>query len=191
VDHALPPGRPLCDERAVEERLYSRLEGDFVIKRQVRGRLFGFPVRIDAVLTPRDPWNWKTGDDTALGIEVKDISMLAHDFRNIASWAAQCIDYSYSEWDDYGRIPIFTYPAISDYLQTEFHPLPHILGQFNVGEIRDTKNYGMALVMHQMHRIWSEANGVERGRHWRMRPRRGNPGARRQANDSAVPGFEF
>lgn len=154
------------------------LSRDFHVRREVRGvGLHGQHVRLDAVITPRDPSPWKN-PTVALGIEAKaEGSSAPGDFQHLARWVAQCIDYSYSRWDGYGLLPIFMLPSL-DMLgwppDSRFDVIPHLLGQFNIGEVTTHPQHGLALTVHQHHRIWSEKRGVEAGKRWTLTPRIGS-----------------
>jgi hypothetical protein len=47
------------------------------------------------------------------GVEFKNALAGSFDTRRFTSWAAQGVDYVYTEWDGYGRLMIFTCPAVS------------------------------------------------------------------------------
>lgn len=163
------------NEAALLAPVLETLSRDFTISTEHRGTTIdGKRVRIDAVLAPWDSSSWKN-PNLRLGIEAKDAVELAGDFRNMASWLAQCIDYSYTDWDNIGRMPVFTFPAISEHTNVpQFDVIPHLLGQFNCGEVKMHPRHGISLVMHQTHRIWSQGRGVEEGARWSLAPRIGS-----------------
>jgi hypothetical protein len=165
-------------EADLEDYVLSRLNPYFDINYQVVGRhCSGKKVRIDAVLIPHDWPAWKDAGNIALGVEFKL-------WRNIkgtndhGKWVAQCVDYSHTDWEHYGRLPIFTYPSFSGpddvdstrYREQENWRLSHLLGQFRVGELVNSRYYGWTFLLNGSHRQWSQAKGIEEARRTRLVP---------------------
>ena len=88
-------------EKELKENYLKRLERDFFIDEEVTGTHFsGESKRIDAVLKPKSPHNWKN-PQVAIGIEFKDTPRFSktYDTNNYTKWLAQCFDYTLCSWD--------------------------------------------------------------------------------------------
>jgi hypothetical protein len=180
------PQVPMGEFKSEEEMakvVLRRLEPWFDIEREVRGRhSMGAKCRIDAVITPKNGDKWKRSD-VALGIEFKvTAARLYHPgLKELTAWTAQAIDYSFAEWDGYGRLPIFLCPSpfsahkfAEDPRQAAEHFATGLLSQFSVGSLGLYKRAGLSFVMQGRHRIWSERFGVEHGKRWNVKPRTGH-----------------
>lgn len=170
-------------EQALADHVLDRLDPWFTVDPQVWGTACdGKRVRIDAVLRPRDPSSWKDADP-AFAVEFKNPGRLASGdgFKLITAWQAQCIDYSHTKWDNYGRLAIFSCPGFTvastgysdDRMGTGFS-LSHLFGQFRVGELRNTQRYGWTLILNGHHRQWSQRRGVEYAKYTRFVPATGS-----------------
>lgn len=161
-------------EQEFSESILQRLAPNFDIQREWWGTCFGKRVRIDALLKPRDTSEWKN-KDIILGIEFKRAGEgLKYKV------AAQCIDYSYTEWDGIGRIPIFLCPGFPGYWlshidkQKFYYPIAQLLCQFNVGELYEG-NHGLTFQMAGSNQIWAEIKkGVFGCKIWTFKPRTGS-----------------
>jgi hypothetical protein len=84
----------------------------FVVHEEVQGRHWsGRRFRLDAALVPKDPAPWKD-DCPAFGVEFKLADERSFDTRRFIAWAAQAVDYTETEWDDFGRLKIFGCPSM-------------------------------------------------------------------------------
>lgn len=161
-------------EQEFSTQTIERLRPYFDIRHEWWGTCFGKRVRIDALLKPNDLTEWKN-KDIILGVEFKRID------DNLKYKAvAQCIDYSYAEWDGLGRIPIFLCPGIPGNnlshieRQKYYYPIAQLLCQFNVGELLETK-HGLTLQMAGANKIWSERrSGVFGCKTWNFKPKSGS-----------------
>lgn len=159
-------------ERDFADYVLDQLTPWFTVEREVRGRACdGKPVRVDAVLVPRDPSQWKD-EAPALAVEFKNPSALL-DTRDVTRWQAQCVDYSHAAWDGYGRLPIFACPGFRYSDESTRFTVSRMLGQFRVGELRNLKWYGWAFILHEDHRQWSQRYGVEEAKRTRLVPTTG------------------
>jgi hypothetical protein len=171
------------NEAALAQAVLTRLEPWFHVTTEVRGRHpLGATCRIDAVLLPRNPHDWKR-KDVALGIEFKALDAReAWGRADLTAWVAQAIDYAYVDWDHWGKLPIFMCPSplagadrLADGPIEAVESFAHgLLGQYGIGFLADYERPGLSLVLQERHRIWSERHGVEHGRHWALRPRVGH-----------------
>lgn len=161
-------------EQDVKERYLRVLRAHFAVQEQVTGQhLSGKKMRLDAVLRPLVIEGWKN-PDVALGVEFKDVDRFSqsYDTKNLTSWLAQCVDYANTKWDGYGFIYLFACPSLVDEVP------PHVLGnemfvrnfmgQMGVGELKNLQNYGLTILLHGHHRIWSEQRGLESGRYYNL-----------------------
>lgn len=165
------------NERDLANRYLARLNQSFTVEREIRGtHCTGERLRIDAVIRPRDPSGWKD-PSCAFGVEFKRPPG-SLDTNNFTRWAAQAVDYTHTDWDGYGRLMIFTCPAISPHLtiwgDRASGLVMRMLGQLGVGEIIETRHYGLTLMLHGSHRLWSERDGVVFGRQWTLRVKVGS-----------------
>lgn len=149
------------------------LQPDFAIHREVEGtHCAGQSLRLDAVLQPIDSNSWRD-PDPAIGVEFKNPYQL-DSTRDYTSWAAQCVDYTHTAWNGYGRLTVFTCPPITGYspyadkLQLGF--VQRLLGQMNVGELGLTI-HGWTLQLNG-EAIWSQRKGVHR--RWSLIPKVGS-----------------
>jgi hypothetical protein len=168
-----------ANEKQFVGKVLGCLEPWFKIEREVHGvyPFLGTYARIDAVLRPLDPTGWFDAEPT-FGIEFKQ---LGSDTRDAMRLAAQSIDYTYVDWNGYGRIGIFmcapdrgVFPVMGGKEDPNFN-LAHLLGQFTVGELcylRGSRKW--ALLMHGWHVIWSEGYGIEEGKRRSIIPKVGS-----------------
>lgn len=164
------------NEAALRDTVLAALEPHFLVQREVPGTTCDHAtrLRIDAVLRPREPERWKNAA-VALGVEFKDVLALTGDTRNFTSWLAQCIDYSHTTWDGYGRLPVFVCPSlVAGGFEQDRPILTRVMGQLGIGELRDLDHYGWTFVLHDHHRMWSQLRGVEQGKHWSLAPKAGS-----------------
>lgn len=149
------------------------LRPHFTVEREVEGvHCSGQRLRLDAVLRPVEAGPWR---DTApaIGVEFKNPARL-DSTRDYTSWAAQCVDYTHTNWNGYGRLTVFTCPPITAYspyadkLRLGF--MQRLLGQMNVGELGLTV-HGWTLQLNG-EAIWSERKGLHRA--WSLTPKVGS-----------------
>ena len=105
---------PAVGVHGSEKQLADSVLGDltpyFCVQREVPGRYpTGQAVRLDAVLQPRDPGPW-FDDAPVLGVEFKSVDAAAG-YRDDVAATRQAVDYSYCEFDGYGRLGIFLCPS--------------------------------------------------------------------------------
>jgi hypothetical protein len=120
-------------EKDVADRVLAELSADFEIRREVSGtHLSGMPVRVDAVLWPKEGIRWQ--GETYFGVEFKHITQYSN--NAYMKWMAQAVDYSYSTFGrSHRRIPIYCCPGFAGSEKDVFFAR-RFLGQFNVGELR-------------------------------------------------------
>jgi hypothetical protein len=167
-------------EASLSARYLTDLEPHFYIEREVAGSHFsGKRLRLDAVLKPKISSSWKR-NDVAFGIEFKDADRFSqnYDTKNLTRWLAQCVDYSNTDWDSFGYLYIFCCPSLVDQVPESVLPNPmfvrNFMGQMGIGEINYQPRYGLSIVLHGHHRIWSEAKGVEHGKTYTLSRRFGS-----------------
>jgi hypothetical protein len=145
-----------------------RIEKYFIVaEREFTGKhLAGNKLKIDLIISPKDKTKWKN-KDVHFGVEFKSPYKL-NSVNTQTKFMRQCVDYSYTEFGDYGFIPILSYPRfeIDEHYCDEksIKLLRHFLNAFNVGEMWIDKNYhGLVIMFANSDKIWSEKNGVSRG----------------------------
>ncbi|MET8384284.1 hypothetical protein ABZV14_14915 [Streptosporangium canum] len=168
-------------ERELADRVLERLEPWFVVRREVYGtHCFGARLRIDAMLRPRDAHAWRN-PDVAFGVEFK-VPRLADGLKTYAKWVAQAVDYTYVDWDGYGRRIVLTCPgviaAMGGYQGTrdgdgDLLVAKRLMGQLGVGELVLRWGYGLTVLVNDG-RVWSERGGVGCGKHWNLNIRSGS-----------------
>jgi hypothetical protein len=176
----------MLSESAVKAPVIQRLEPFFNITEEVRGvDAHGRRVRIDAIVTPKDPSQWAR-PDIALGIEFK--AMADRDRKGISKVAAQCVDYARVNWSSFGFVPVFMCPGFGLYdllngkgcgdLFTFDEGVAFatagLLGQCRVGELSYSELNGLQFVINGIHIIWGEYVGVRDGRSNRLAPEFGH-----------------
>jgi hypothetical protein len=110
ADLLLPEAGRYADEKDFAGAVLDDLSPYFHIQREVRGRFpTGQGVRLDAILRPRDPGPW-FDDEPVFGVEFKSprtYNGLGDDVAQIR----QVVDYTYCEFEGYGRLGIFLCPS--------------------------------------------------------------------------------
>jgi hypothetical protein len=161
-------------EKDLKAGFLKRLVSHFAVHEEVEGKHFtGRILRLDAVVQPRDTSGWKN-QQVALGIEFKDVARFArnYDTKDLTSWLAQCVDYSNTKWGDYGYIYIFACPSLVDEVAEGVIGrrmfVRNFMGQLGIGELKEHQEYGLTFLLNTRHRMWSELNGVEQGKYWRL-----------------------
>lgn len=169
------------------QEVCSALTPHFQLHREVVGtHPTGRRLRIDAIAVPHDPEGWSR-NDIALGIEFKapsDRDDQRRDRKGNAKIICQCIDYTLTNWDGFGYLPIFFSPGFAesravqdrafdffadakDYNEGFRHGIGFmmqaILGQSNAGELVHSDHLGWAFLINGHHRIWSEKYGIGEG----------------------------
>lgn len=101
----LPPAGLFRDEKQLADHVLEKLGEWFDVEREVTGRYWtGEPVRIDAVLRPKDTTGWHD-QAPALGIEFKQSGATGYEA------IAQAVSYSHCRWDGYEKIGVFLCPG--------------------------------------------------------------------------------
>ena len=91
----------------------AQLDPHFRAEREVAGHhCSGKRLRIDAILTPRDPGLWLDAMPV-LGVEFKQPPGST---GGLMRWERQCEDYAHAEWAGYGHITVFACPPITQAL---------------------------------------------------------------------------
>ncbi|GAB3861552.1 hypothetical protein ACFPIJ_11875 [Dactylosporangium cerinum] len=86
-----------ANEAELAERVLGILSPHFEIETEVDGRhCSGRQLRIDAVLRPRDPSDWKD-DRPAFGVEFKLASQGPSSTAKFTQWARQAVDYTHTD----------------------------------------------------------------------------------------------
>ncbi|HEY9474690.1 MAG TPA: hypothetical protein VIS06_12675 [Mycobacteriales bacterium] len=167
-------------ERELADRVLARLDPWFVVDREVHGvHCSGRRMRLDAMLRPRNPGEWRN-PDVAFGVEFKIPDR--EDNYNVTAWFAQSVDYTHVDWAGYGRRIILTCPSVvpcpgqpgSGFHEEHLRGIyPNLAGQFGVGELVLLWGYGLTIRV-STRRVWSERGGVRVGRHSWLNVRSGN-----------------
>ncbi|MET8027710.1 hypothetical protein [Streptomyces avermitilis] len=109
-DWVLPKPEAFKTERELSDHVLSRLDTWFHVDEQVAGLYQGRdPVRIDAVLRPRDPEPWYDREP-AFGIEFKR-PIRGMNIGSYLAWAGQAADYTHALFGAYGRVQVFLCPS--------------------------------------------------------------------------------
>lgn len=176
----LPLGR-FASEKVLADRVLERLAPWFEVRREVVGQhCSGRPLRIDAMLRPRNAELWRD-PDVAFGVEFKlpgaDASL-----RDYTGWIAQAVSYTHVEWDGYGRRMVLVCPGAASWLDSRPHQDPdrgevmiakRLTGQLGVGELVLRRTAGLSVLVNNGS-VWSERYGVSSGRSWGMSVRSGH-----------------
>ena len=110
ADLLLPEPGQYANEKQLADAVLGQLAPHFHIQREVPGRYpTGASVRLDAVLRPRDPAPW-FDEEPAFGVEFKFPNPFGG-YRDDATQIRQAADYTYCEFDGYGRLGIFLCPS--------------------------------------------------------------------------------
>ncbi|MEV7471395.1 hypothetical protein AB0O20_33580 [Streptomyces kronopolitis] len=118
-DWIFPKAEDFKTERDLSTRVLSVLDKWFHVQEQVSGLCRGRdPVRIDAILVPRDPDPWYD-EEPAFGVEFKRPVQDAN-LGSYYAWAGQAADYAHSEFGRFGRVQVFLCPSpMVGYLSSE------------------------------------------------------------------------
>jgi hypothetical protein len=166
-------GTAFHSEAELAEWVYQQLDPYFVIHCEVRGtHCTKRRMRIDAVLQPREKLGW-TDPNPAFGVEFKNPAT-TEGTKAYTKWAAQAVDYTHTEWDDYGRLLIATCPPVSQDILGGVNAqwlLVRVLGQLGVGELGVSPAQGWILRV-SGERVWSQTSGP-RSR-WSIKPKHGS-----------------
>lgn len=161
---------PNSFENEFSENWLEKLSVFFLIEKQVSGiHLTGKRMRIDAIITPKDKNNWKN-KDIAFGIEFKSPTKIDR-LHNQTNFMRQCVDYSYTDFKNFGFIPILSCPRFElDKTYSDAKSLTalrHFLNSFQVGEL-DNTHRGLSIIFAEHHFIW-ENGSVHEGRYWSLK----------------------
>ena len=164
-------------EKHFSESVKLKLQNHFEFIPEIKGSHFsGNRFKLDYLIIPKNRTGWKN-QSIVFGLEFKDLKKIDGDTKNYTKWLGQCIDYSNTNWDNYGFINILTCPGIRDsnFMKSvdQTFLLVRILGQLGIGELKQIDNYGWTLTLND-HRIWSEKKGVECGEKWDLQRKFGS-----------------
>lgn len=163
-------------EQEFKSSWLKKLDQHFYIEEEVTGiHLTGKKLRIDAIIKPKDTTDWKN-KDIAFGVEFKSPTNIDR-LNNQFSFMRQCVDYSYTEFKNYGFIPILSCPSFeidetySD--EKSLKALRHFLNSFNVGELCDTYR-GTSIRFAEHHYIWVNGKVQHAGKTWGLKKKFGS-----------------
>jgi hypothetical protein len=154
-------------EKNFTEAWLKELSEFFFIQEQVTGiHLSGKKMIIDAIISPKNKDEWKN-KNIAFGVEFK--SPTKNDrLHNQMDFMKQCVDYSYTNFTNYGFIPILSCPRFeidSTYSDIKsLIALRHFLNTFQVGELDNTYR-GLSIIFADIHFIWEDGK-VSLGKSW-------------------------
>lgn len=156
-----------ADEIIFRNNWFAKLEPYFEIYKEVTGvHLTGAKLQIDAVIRPKDISEWKN-TKIAFGVEFKSPTKIDR-LRNQFGFMKQCVDYSYTEFDSFGFIPVLSCPRfeVDETYSNEkaLTSIRHFLNSFNVGELDDTYR-GLSIIFAEHHYIWADGI-VNEGKRW-------------------------
>jgi hypothetical protein len=145
--------------------LIEQLSKDFVVHDEVSGvHCLGGRYAIDLVIQPRNKTGWKN-PSVAMGIELKKINPDSK--TDYTHWVKQCIDYSLTNWDGFGHIPVFMGPGAFDYYNAN-RDIRSLLSSYRIGFVDSV--HGFQLVLAEK-RVWCQYHGVQdMGKRSNMRP---------------------
>lgn len=144
-------------EAELKRILVDMLSNSFVVHEEVPGlHCLGGHCSIDLVIEPRNKAGWKN-PSAALGIELKNICPDSK--TDYTHWIKQCIDYSHTNWNGFGYIPIFMGPgALGFYRGRGARHIRELLSTYRIGFI-DTDN-GFQFVLADK-TVWCMYHGVQ------------------------------
>lgn len=105
---------------------------------------------------------------------------LRGDTNNFTKWLAQRVDYSNTNWDDFGYIFVFACPSLVEDIpagasrEDVVRVLNAVMGELGLGELREVPYHGWSFILHSRHRIWSASKGVEEGQRYTLERRFGS-----------------
>jgi hypothetical protein len=144
------------DEAEFRRIVLRELRPHFKIRTEIRGTNWqGRRLRLDAVLRPRDLTGWHD-PAPVIGVEFKRGG--GGGVGDLTRVIAQCVDYSMTMWDGYGRLSIFACGASSfiDDASAEFQGfILRLLGRFGIGFLSLDGRYGWTLSRDDQ-RYWSQ-----------------------------------
>lgn len=182
---------PYPSEKAFVDATLAELEPYFHIEREVvLEHWTGKPLKVDAVMRPREPQAWKD-KSPVFAVEFKPPTLFHTgqgwgDTKDFTAWAAQSVDYANSLWHSASgeqRLRVFACPSATapfeDGLRTSGLSDPafymsRLLWQLGVGELAKLERDGWTLLGQGTHVLWSESRGVHEGKHWGLTPRVGS-----------------
>ena len=146
-----------------------RLSNHFDCYTEVWGTHFtGQRKRIDAVIVPKEKTEW-LNKDIKFGIEFKSPES-EFDATKVSSLIRQAYDYIYTDWDEFGYMPVLICPfkvqKVYGGSDGEMNFLRRVIGKFGIGEIQNRNNV-LTIVFQASHVIWDEY-GVRLGSRWKF-----------------------
>lgn len=166
----------IITEADYKKSVLKRAEPYFHIQPEVTGYFLGKRFRIDAVITPKDRTGW-LNQEISFGVEFKHFS---ESYEGIGDKSAslnyyakqfkQIIDYSYTDFKSFGRIPILISPPLFNNMSGKFEQrqaqlIKNVMGQCNVGELFICNRKGLSIIFNTHHLVWCEKYGVRLGRY--------------------------
>jgi hypothetical protein len=172
----VPPDFAKQSEKEFETWLFYQLKPYFSIRKQVMGRNNALDkvFRIDAVVTLIDH------PDKSYGLEIKK-PILGDKTIDAGHLYRQAYDYRYTDWKDYGRLPILVCPGFEGRLRTDgtanpvtdYHTFARVAGALGIGELFYNYRGALCIKFAGEHEHWYSDRGLTHdGRTWRL------PGAR-------------
>lgn len=171
-----PPEFAQQSEKEFAEWMFERLAPYFEVKEQVRGMNAEHDtiLRVDAVITLKE-------DPTKVyALELKK-PVLGSKCIDAGHLLRQAVDYRYTIWNGYGKLPVLICPGFEGRLQTDgtAHPVrdyatySRIAAAFGIGELMFTYSGDLCIKFAGSHEHWYSHRGLTSdGRTWRL------PGAR-------------
>jgi hypothetical protein len=167
-------------EKEISAEVVKELSNDFYFYPEVKGKHFsGKQLKLDYIIKPKNITDWKN-KNICFGLEFKDMPNIDQkgDTKNFTKWLAQCIDYSNTYWEEYGYVIILTCPGIrtSNFLGAidGSWMLTRVMGQIGIGELKKFQQDGWSIVLHDIHRVWTQNKGVGTGgRLWNLKKKFG------------------
>jgi len=182
-------------EQEFVDSVLAELDAHFHIWRQVPLKHWtGQRFRVDAVMQPRDPDQWKD-EHPVFAVEFKMPLAFHTDHdrwgatKDFTAWAAQAVDYANSLWEGSSpqRLRIFACPSVtapfeaigpsdidSPTLTTPSFYMSRLLWQLGVGELAKLVGDGWTLLGQGDHVLWSQRRGVHEGKRWSLTPKAGS-----------------
>jgi len=171
---SLPKLAGSAREEDIAEYVLDVLGDHFHIEREVWGKHWtGKPLRIDAIMRPRDTAGWPT--PAVLGVEFKSTAVWGHS-DDAERAAAQAIDYAHTAFGSYGLVPVFLCPSplerftpntwdgiVAPREDQRAAALCRMLWQFKIGGLSYAEPHGWALTSGDGSQlVWAETSGPAR-----------------------------
>jgi len=158
----------------------------FHVQKECYGKFFCNKCRVDAIIKPLDVSQW-ANKEIAFAVEFKHFSDSPNgsgdndkSLNYYSKQFKQIIDYSYTEWNNYGRLPVLICPPLFNNIKYHgrtsrgMQLIKNCMGQCNVGELVVHSKNGLSIYFNSHHRIWSERWGVSVGKTQQFRIKTGS-----------------